>query len=117
MEGKILEIKINKNITDYQESIFFGLSVRQFICALLALIVAVVLYFTIKVIGKEAASWLCIIGAAPFAFAGFFRYNGLKLEKFIFIVLRQFLDSDRRLYQPENIYYNALRKDKKYDIW
>jgi hypothetical protein len=29
-----LEIRINKEIRDYTESIFFGLSLRQFLCAI-----------------------------------------------------------------------------------
>ena len=32
-----MEIKIPKEIREYRESIFFGLTTRQFICSLLAL--------------------------------------------------------------------------------
>ena len=31
------------------------------------------------IIGKEAASWLCLLAAAPVAIAGFFHYNGMEL--------------------------------------
>lgn len=34
------------------------------------------------VAGKETASWVCILAAAPVAVAGFFSYNGLTLEQF-----------------------------------
>jgi len=40
-----MEVKINKEIRDYQESMFFGLSLRQFIFSLLAVGIAVLLYF------------------------------------------------------------------------
>ena len=40
-----MEIKINKEIRAYRETLFFGLSVRQFICSVLAVGVAVALYF------------------------------------------------------------------------
>ena len=36
-----LEVRINKEVRDYQESLFFGLTLRQFIFALLAVAVAV----------------------------------------------------------------------------
>ena len=39
-----MEIKINKEIKEYTETMFFGLSVRQFIFALLACGAAVGIY-------------------------------------------------------------------------
>ena len=38
-----MEIKINKEIRNYKETLFFGLSLRQFICSVLAVGVAVAL--------------------------------------------------------------------------
>jgi len=76
-----MEIKINKEIRNYKETLFFGLSLRQFICSLLAVGVAVALYFALRnVLDRETVSWLCIVGAAPVAVAGFFKYNGMTLE-------------------------------------
>ncbi len=40
-----MEIKINQEIKEYNETMFFGLSVRQFIFALLACAAAVGIYF------------------------------------------------------------------------
>ena len=40
------------------------------------------------VIGKETASWVCILAAAPVALAGFFHYNGLTLEQFLWAVVK-----------------------------
>lgn len=40
-----MEVKINKEIRDYTEAIFFGLSLRQFIFSILACGIAVGLYF------------------------------------------------------------------------
>ena len=39
-----MEIKINKEITDYKEKIFFGLTIRQFIFSLVAVGIAVLLF-------------------------------------------------------------------------
>lgn len=41
----MIEVKAPKKIRDYQESIFFGLSTRQFLCSLLAVDAAVGIYF------------------------------------------------------------------------
>ena len=79
-----MEIKINKEITDYKEKIFFGLTIRQFIFSLVAVGIAVLLYFLLKpVIGVEAVSWVCILGAAPFAAMGFFTYHQMTAEQFV----------------------------------
>ena len=68
-----MEIKINKEIRNYKETIFFGLSMRQFVCAVLAVGVAVGLYFGMsRIADRETVSWVCIVGAAPIAAAGFF---------------------------------------------
>ncbi|MDR1892123.1 MAG: PrgI family protein [Oscillospiraceae bacterium] len=69
---------------DYTESIFFGLSLRQFIFSILACGVAVGIYFGLKdVLGTETVSWLCVLGAAPFAALGFIKYHGMTSEQFI----------------------------------
>lgn len=71
-----MEIKIPKEVRQHSETIFFGLSTRQFICAVLAVGAAIGTYFLTKgAIGKETASWVCIVAAAPLAVAGFFRYG------------------------------------------
>ena len=63
-----MEIKINKEIRNYKETIFFGLSLRQFICSVLAVGAAVALYFCLHgILGRETVSWVCIVGAAPVA--------------------------------------------------
>ena len=71
-KGKKMEVKINREIRNYTESMFFGLSFRQFVFSLLAVGVAIVLYFALKPhVGTETVSWMCILGAAPFAAMGF----------------------------------------------
>lgn len=77
-----MEVKINKEIKEYNETMFFGLSVRQFIFALLACGAAVGIYFGCRpYLDTETLSWLCMVGAAPFAALGFIRYNGMSAEQ------------------------------------
>ncbi|WP_347126860.1 PrgI family protein, partial [Mediterraneibacter gnavus] len=66
-----MEVKMNKEIRNYQESMFMGLNLRQCIFSLLAIAVAVGIYFGLgKYVGQEMTGWLCILGAAPFAACG-----------------------------------------------
>lgn len=107
-----MEIRINKEIKDYHESLFFGLSFRQFICSVMALGTAVGIYFSLKnIVGKETVSWLCIVCAAPIAAAGFFQYHGMNFEEFIAAYIKsEFLYAGIRVFQSENILYNIYRE-------
>lgn len=67
-----MEVKINREIRNYTEAMFFGLSLRQFIFSILACGVAVGIYFLLRpYVGTETVSWMCIFGAAPFALLGY----------------------------------------------
>ncbi len=109
-----MEVKINKEIRTYEENIFFGLSFRQFSCAIAAVVIAVVIYFAFKpVLKDEITSWLCIVFAAPIAVAGFFSYNGLTFEKFVLVYIKsEFLLTGKRVYKAENIYVKLLKERK-----
>jgi len=104
-----IEVKIPKEIRQYKESIFFGLSARQFFCSLAALFIAAGIYLGLgRVIGRETASWLCIVLAAPFAAAGFFSYNGLSFEQFLWAVVKsELLLAGERKYISENPIFEA----------
>ena len=79
-----MEVKINREIREYTESMFFGLTLRQFIFTVLAAAASIISYFLLRpVIGIEAVSWVCMLTAVPFAVLGFVRYNGMPAEKFI----------------------------------
>ena len=112
-----MEVKINKDIRDFSESIFFGLSLRQFIFSILACLVAVVLYFLLKpFFGIETLSWVCILGAAPFAALGFIKYNGMTAEEFVIAFIKSEILMPRHLtFNSQNIYAEGFKGiiDKK----
>ena len=110
-----MEIKINKEIRSYKETVYFGLTARQLICSLLAVGTAVGLYFALRgVLDRETLGWLCIVGAAPMAAAGFFHYNGLTLEQFLWAWCKtNFLLAGRRLWHSENYLYDLWEKEDK----
>lgn len=110
-----MEIKINKEICTYRETLFFGLSMRQFACSVLAVGIAVALYFGLSgVLDRETVSWICIVGAAPVAAAGFFQDNGLTLEQFLWAWLRsEVVLAGRRVWKAENYYEKAMKCEVK----
>ena len=110
-----MEIKINREIRDYTESMFFGLSLRQFVSAALACGVAVGLYFFFKpYLGTETVSWVCVLGASPFAAIGFVKYHGMPMEKFLWVwVKSELLMPKRLLFKPENLYYELTRTTRE----
>ena len=114
-----MEVKINKEIRDYTESIYFGLSLRQFIFSLLACIMAIILYFIFRpYFNIETLSWLCILGAAPFAVIGFITYNGMNAEEFILAYIKSEILTPKYLaFKPTNFFYELLKNrigdDKK----
>lgn len=114
----MIEVKIPKEVRQHKETIFFGLSSRQFICAVLAVAIAVFVYlFASQVIGKQTASWLCILAAAPVAVAGFFSYNSLTLEQFLWAVVKsEILCAGNRPFVSENFYYEALHRKGEHDF-
>lgn len=107
-----MEVKINREIRDYQEAIFFGLNLRQLIFSILAVSVAVGVYFGLRnVLGTETVSWLCILGAVPFGALGFVKYNGMSAEQFIAAYIKsEFLMPKHLTFMSENIYYAALKE-------
>lgn len=105
-----MEVRINKEVRNYQESLFFGLSLRQLLFALLAVAVAVGVYFSLRpVLGNGEIGWVCVLAAFPFALSGFFQYNGMTLERFLLTYIRsEFLFPRRLVFKSDNIYAKAL---------
>lgn len=116
------EIKINKEIRDYTESIFFGLSLRQSIFSIIACIIACGLYFLFKDrLGTEMTSWLCVLGAAPFAAFGFIRFQGMYTEDIVKMALYSFLLSSTNLINKpfdlyEEIFNSIINQSRKESI-
>lgn len=93
-----MDIQINKEFRDYNETIYFGLNMRQLIFSALAVGVAVGTYFLLKpYLSMETLSWLCIILAAPFAALGFVTYNGMTAEQFVWAFIKSEILTPKRL--------------------
>ena len=68
-----MEVRINKEVRNYQESLFFGLSLRQLLFALLAVAVAVGVYFGLRpVLGNGRSAGSACLQPFPLPWAAFF---------------------------------------------
>ena len=105
-----MEVKINREIREYTESMFFGLTLRQFIFTVLAAATSIISYFLLRpVIGIEAVSWVCMLTAVPFAVLGFVRYNGMPSEKFIWAWIKSEILMPKHLcFGNSNLYMELL---------
>lgn len=106
-----MEIKINREIRDYHESMFMGLSLRQTVFSVLAILLAIGLYFWLNpILGTETVSWVCILGAAPFAALGFVSYHGMSAEKLLWVWFRsEILEPKQLCVRPNNLYYELMK--------
>ena len=95
---------------------------RQFIFSILACLVAVGLYFILRpYFGIETLSWMCILGAAPFAILGFVKYNGMTAEQFLVAWFRsKFLMPSHFVFKSDNYYamkyQNIIENNLKRDF-
>lgn len=77
-----MEVKVNREIRDYSESVFFGMSLRQCAFAAAACAAAVGVFFAADpIFGLEVTSWLCILVAVPLVALGFLRWHGMAAEQ------------------------------------
>ena len=107
----MIEIRIPKEIKNYREKLFFGLTLRQCLCAGVALLICVPLYiFGNKIMPQEIVSWLVILIAAPLMMAGFFRYNYMMFEQFAVEMYYQNFTPQKRVYSYEPIFMELREK-------
>ena len=106
-----MEVKMNKEIRNYTEAIFFGLSLRQFFFSVIACGFSVFLYFMLKsYLSLETLSWLCILAASPFAAMGFIRYHGMSAEQIAWAWIKSEIIMPKKVcYKSKNMYYELLK--------
>lgn len=101
----MIEIRIPKEIKNYREKLLFGLTLRQCICAGVALLICVPLYiFGNRFLPQEMVSWLVILIAAPLMLAGFFLYNDMMFEQFAVEFFFHNFTPQKRVYSDETVF-------------
>ncbi len=120
----MIKADIPQDVTEYKEQFFFGLTIRQFVCGI-AMIALAVLTFLIgkKFIPTDILMYIVIIEVAPLAAVGFMKYNGMPFEKFASTLFEFYAGKQRRemTYLPEEvqihdevrkIWLNGLEKER-----
>ena len=105
-----MEVKMNKEIQDYKESFFFGLSMRQCFFSLLAVAAATGVYLGLKdLLGTEITGWMSVLAVAPLAAFRFFTLHQMILEKFSWGGGKfGILYSKELVFRSENLYVQCL---------
>lgn len=106
-----MEVKINREIRNYTESMFFGLSLRQFVFSLLAVGVAALLYFVLKPYVGTGDGFVDVHPRCR-SLCG----NGLcELQRYdrraicVGWLRSEMLEPKQIKFEPVNIYYEALK--------
>lgn len=114
-----LEIEINKEILDYETQVASGLSARKFFALIGAIIVSVIINFTIgKHLPQMLTMVLYVVGIFPFFVIGFVSYNGLVGEQVV-TMIRDYMVTPKKLPVSCNNFYekclltNEKGKEKK----
>lgn len=107
----MIEVRIPKEIRDFKEKLFFGLTLRQSICTVIALAICVPLYFWGQGrMSEDTLNWLILFVSLPLLLLGFVRYNNLTAEQLFVAWLKMQINPQKRLYKQESI-YDQIRKD------
>ena len=81
---------------------------KIFLKNFLNVLVAVGVYFLLRNVTGDVG-WICILAAFPFALGGFFKYNGMNMEQFLWAFLRSaILCPDRLVFKSDNLYAKLL---------
>ena len=107
-----ISVSIPKEITEYEEKIMFGMSLRKLICFFTAVVLGVGTYFLCTKILKlsmDAASYIIIVEAMPLMAFGFIKKDGMTFEKYIALLSRHRLGVNR-LYYGTDLLIDELPK-------
>lgn len=107
-----MEFKMYKEIRNYYERFFMGLSLRQLICGGIGLAVALVLGFGLRGrVSGETLSWIIPSAVVPFFMIGFKDVKGMPMEKFIIAWFKQrFLMPKKLILRNDDIYSKLFKE-------
>lgn len=96
----MVKVPIPAEIRAYKSRLIMGLSVRQLIAIAGALLVGVPLgVFGRGHIPNDILIWLVMLSVVPFAAWGFFTFHDLKFEQLVKVMLRFWLQPQKRVYE------------------
>ncbi len=110
-----MEIKTNKDVTEYEENVFIGMTIRQTLLGFAGVAVIAGAYFmTYNHMNSNLASWVAISFGLPCFLFGFAKPHKMKLEKFLAVWFRcNFLEHRRLTFKSENKFYQVCFIEQK----
>ena len=115
----MIKADIPQDIREYKEQFFFGLNLRQLVCAVLMILLAVGTFLIgHKFIRTDILMYILVIEVAPIAAVGFLKYNGMGFEKIAAKVIDFYFSDQRRklTYQPEEAQQNKEVREIIYNL-
>ncbi len=113
----MINVKIPKEIREYKEKIFLGLTMRQILASVLALLICIPTYlFGIKYLNEDLISWIIILIAIPFGAIGFYKKNGLPFEKYFLITIKQIFVLPEKTYFKTDNFFRAMQTKADQEI-
>ncbi|MGE5474536.1 MAG: PrgI family protein [Ignavibacteriales bacterium] len=106
-------VNINAQISNYKERVAGNYTLRQVICLAAAAFAGVSTYFYLNV-QKDIKQFIVILVVLPIAVAGFYTYQGMSFERFIYYVVREFFIPQKRPFVPSDI--EMINRDEGDDI-
>lgn len=113
-------IKIPKDTSGYKPKFALGLTLRQMITVIVAVICGIGLFYLLGIklnLPKDLATWSIVIITIPAFFIGFVQIDGLPIEKWLWRRFRFKKNVDHRKYQIKNMYemlqYEEIEREKR----
>ena len=115
----MIKADIPQDIREYKEQFFFGLNLRQLLCAVLIILVAVGTFLLGRTyIRQDILMYVLVLEVSPIAAAGFMKYNGMGIEKIAVKVLDFYFSDQRRklIFEPQESEIHSEIKELAYSI-
>lgn len=114
----MITVRIPKEIREYKEKLAFGLTARQLIATVIALVICVPTYlYGSKFMSEDVLSWIIILIALPCAGIGFIKKNGMPFEKYALAVLKQnFICPQKTHFKSDNFFRKAQNQADKEEV-
>ena len=99
-----VSVSIPKEITEYEEKIMFGLSLRKLACFSAAVVLGIGTYFLCTKVfnlSMDAASYIVIFEAMPLMAFGFIKKDGMPFEKYFALLVRHKIGNNKLSYGSE----------------
>lgn len=101
-KGLDMNISINKDIEKYQETVVMGLTAKQLIFSVTAIVIgAGIVLGTYKYVGLTASAYIAIPVVAPIALNGFYDYQGMSFTEMLKRKLKCIFANPRLTYISE----------------